>query len=119
MNEIIFRDELHMEMYDELIKRCRRVNNETVPVMYLLALACDSINKAESLFDFKTECIKPDEIHQGWQTSGSIKATRLAFVLWNGFPTEDEQKLNNVYNIFGSGWDEYFIEAIKLRFNIE
>ena len=35
MNEIIFRNESHKNMYDGLIKRCRRVDNETVPVMYL------------------------------------------------------------------------------------
>lgn len=114
--KIIFKDENHQDMYFALLKKCKRVDEETKPVMYLLALACN-MSRAEQMFDFKEMCIRADNFEQPWQTSSSTRAIRLAFVLWNGFPTEEEQERNSVYNIFGySSWDKYFIEAIRLRY---
>lgn len=119
-NKIKFKDKNHEEMYKILLERCKRVDEETTPVMYLLSLVCanrGTFTCAEQMFDFKEMCIRPDNFEQPWQTSSSAKAIRLAFVLWNGFPTEEEQERNSVYNIFGySSWDKYFIEAIKLRY---
>ena len=115
-NKIQFKDERHKNMYLALLEKCNRADEETKPVMYLLALTCD-LSRVEQMFDFKEMCIRPDNFEQSWQTSSSAKAIRLAFILWNGFPTEEEQELNSVYNIFGySSWDRYFIEAIKLRY---
>lgn len=115
---MIFKDEPHKVIYNRLINRCRRVDDETKSILYLLALASTVSNQAESLFDFDDMSINPENFHAGWQTSGTFAATRLAFTLWNGFPSEDDQSLNNVCNIFGTGWDKYFIQAIQLRFNI-
>lgn len=113
---MLFESEKHETLYNTLINKCQRVDEETKPVMYLLALTCD-MSRAKQMFDFKEMCIRPDNFEQPWQTSSSARAIRLAFVLWNGFPTEEEQELNSVYNIFGySSWDKYFIEAIRLRY---
>ncbi|MEE1154443.1 MAG: DUF6075 family protein [Acutalibacteraceae bacterium] len=115
-SKIIFKDNEHKNMYFTLLKKCNRADAETKPVMYLLALTCN-IDRAEQMFNFKEMCIKADNFEQPWQTSSSARAIRLAFVLWNGFPTEEKQELNSVYNIFGySSWDKYFLEAIKLRY---
>lgn len=113
---MIFKDENHENLYNTLLQKCSRKDEETKPVMYLLALACNQ-SQAEQVFDFKEMCIRPDNFGQPWQTSSSTRAIRLAFVLWNNFPSEENQSYNSVYSIFGgSSWDKYFIEAIKLRF---
>lgn len=112
----MFKDKEHENMYTELLNKCNRADEEVKSVMYLLALTCN-MSRAEQMFDFKEMCIRPDNFEQPWQTSSSTRAIRLAFVLWNGFPSEKEQEFNNIYNIFGySSWDKYFIEAIKLRY---
>lgn len=41
------------------------------------------------MFDFKTDCIKPEGMHGGRQTSGTVRVCHLAFNLWNGY-TEKE-----------------------------
>lgn len=128
LGNIKFKNEMHKENYIYLCALCRRLNEEVSPVMYLLSLfpedylSCNSamsdigFHKICDCFDFNLMHIKPSGIKQAWQYSGSVKATRLAFCLWNGFPTERPQKNNNVYNIFGSGFDMYFLQAIALRF---
>ncbi|RHO38675.1 hypothetical protein DW181_06000 [Clostridium sp. AM16-23] len=31
------------------------------------------------IYDFKTGCVKTECLHEGWQTSGSVKVVRMAF----------------------------------------
>ena len=118
MNAIIFANAEHKKKYISLLQRVgenyKSDNVEIKAAMYLLAL----IGKNENtLFDFKEMCIKPDGINAAWQTGTTLRASRLMFVLWNGFPSENEQANNSIYNIFGyTEWDKYFIEAIKIRY---
>ena len=42
-------------------------------------------------YDFKTGCVKTECLHEGWQTSGSMKVVRMAFNLYcNGIPSVDD-----------------------------
>lgn len=117
---IVFESERHKELFNTLINKCKRIDSETISVMYLLSLACEDEKQAEKMFDFKETCICPDNFNQSWLTGSSSRAIRLAFVLWNGFPTEEHQENNSIYNIFGySHWDKYFLEAIKLRYGVK
>jgi hypothetical protein len=108
----------HRERFEKIVKRFENANKltrETLPMAYLLAL----IGHENDLFDFETMGIKPDGIIQPWQTHSTKKATRLAFSMWNGFraTSDEEQYLNNIYNIFGwTGWDRFFIEAMTMRY---
>ena len=119
---MLFRTERHEQLFEELAMKLDangyRQDDETRPVIYLIALLCSETerNVAEQMFDFAERKIKPEVIHAAWQTSSSLKLTRLAFSLWNGFPSDEDPSSCNVYWIFGNEWDPYFIEAIKLRF---
>lgn len=58
---------------------------------------------------------------KGWQTGTSRKVTRLAFNLWNGWCRENEtdEQASCLYapdEIFCCGYQEYFFEALRLRF---
>ena len=44
------------------------------------------------MFDFKTDCIKPDGLLEGWQTGGTVRLTRLALNLWNGYVEQGGRK---------------------------
>ena len=50
-----------------------------------LLYTSDTRNHVERMFDFKERLIKPGALHEGWQTGGSARLTRLAFNLWNGY----------------------------------
>jgi len=68
----------------------------------------------------------PDAINAGWQTSGSMRVTRLAFNLFtdcaataysdDDYPDVVELKYYSVSDIFCCEYAPYFIEAIKLRY---
>lgn len=79
------------------------------------------------LFVFKSVYIKTECLHQGWQTSGSVRVVRLAFNLYtDGTPSvedyesRDEQiskcKEYSVSDIFCCGYAMYFWQGIKLRY---
>ena len=113
---MIFESESHQNKYNELLTRIgadRAKDPEVKATLYLIAL----IGHEERLFNFKDCHIKPAGINEAWQTGSSSRATRLAFILWNGNPAEDDQRENNLYNIFGySSFDRYFLEAIRIRY---
>ena len=68
------------------------------------------------MFDFKRDCIIPEGMHGGWQTSGTVKVCHLAFNLWNGFTEEGRETLCTPEELFCCGYAPYFMEGIKLRY---
>ena len=58
---------------------------------YCLGISDDTRRNVESIYDFKTGCVKTECLHEGWQTSGSMKVVRMAFNLYcNGTPSVDD-----------------------------
>ncbi|WP_431835185.1 DUF6075 family protein [Gallintestinimicrobium propionicum] len=56
-----------------------------------LASVVDTRRNINSIYDFKTGCVKTECLHEGWQTSGSMKVVRMAFNLYcNGTPSVDD-----------------------------
>ena len=60
--------------------------------------------------------IKPKALHEGWQTGGSARLTRLAFNLWNGYVEKGEESLFTPYEMFDCGHAPYFYEAIRIKY---
>ena len=119
---MLFKNPKHAETYEKLLSRVEangyKRDFEVKPVMYLIALLSSDGwgNVADLMFNFAERKIRPGVIDADWQTGSTRRLTRLAFSLWNGFPSE-EQGLCNVYNIFGNEWDPYFLQAIALRYS--
>ena len=65
---------------------------------------------------FKKGHIRPEGLHEGWQTGGSIRLTRLAFNLWNGYAEKGDERMSTPYEIFDCGYAPYFFEAIRLKY---
>ncbi len=58
---------------------------------YCLGISDDTRRNINSIYDFKTGCVKTECLHEGWQTSGSMKVVRMAFNLYcNGAPSVDD-----------------------------
>lgn len=88
------------------LKRMERQN----PVLIL------EPGKTYKRVDFKERLIKPEALHEGWQTGGSARLTRLAFNLWNGYVEKVEESLSTPYEMFDCGYAPYFYEAIRMKY---
>lgn len=129
--KINFQNAAHESRFYELLTRMGNTDVYHLSIAYLFALNSDCYNHIDRLYNFKEHCINHDGLDDGWQTGGSIRLTRLAYNLWNGWATNgdvikdntgQEIPLNSVqytpYNLFDCEYAPYFVEAIKLRYSI-
>ena len=68
------------------------------------------------LFDFEENAIKPEQLHQPFQTGTSYKVARMAFNLWNDYVEEGAESLTTPSSLFACEYAAEFHQAIKLRF---
>ncbi|MDR0886963.1 MAG: DUF6075 family protein [Clostridiales Family XIII bacterium] len=125
--EILFKDSKHEDFFFNTLFQCSYQDTYHQALCYCLGLSSDTRHQAHHIYDFKTGCIKPDCLHEGWITSGSRRIILLAFNLYtDGTPTVDsDDKLDrqlcacreySVSDLFCCGDARYFWEAIKLRY---
>lgn len=89
--EIVFISEAHEKFYYEKLKEVRYQDVYHKALCYCLGISDDTRRNVESIYDFKTGCVKTECLHEGWQTSGSMKVVRMAFNLYcNGTPSVDD-----------------------------
>lgn len=123
---IVFISEDHRQMF---YATCKTFGFEAAHDPYHLAAAylmtLDRVTRThiDDIFDFNGDAIKPEGLNKDWQTSTSLKTTRLLFNLWNGYnangePLEEEKP--SAYctpeNIFCCSYAPYYWQAIKLRY---
>ena len=122
---LFFANKVHREFYEQYL--CGQTPDAyTKALIYTLGICGDTRRNIRSLYDFDDKSIKPDAITEGWQTSGSIRITRLAFNLFTDRPATaynenvsgdfDECRMYSVSDIFCCEFAPYFVEAIKLRY---
>ena len=89
--EIVFISEAHEKFYYEKLKEVRYQDVYHKALCYCLGISDDTRRNVDSIYDFKTGCVKTECLHEGWQTSGSMKVVRMAFNLYcNGTPSVDD-----------------------------
>jgi len=122
-----FYNEKHKEFYEDKLKTLELYNRADVyykSVIYLLGLTETTREKFKEIFDIKSGEININAIQSPFQTSTSLKVTRIAFSLWNrcNFDSEEDiknEKYSPLYNpseLFDCEFAPYFYEAIKIRF---
>lgn len=116
-----FKDLMHERRFYETLGKMKNSDSEHRPVAYLLALNEDLFKHKDEVFSFKNNSVKIDCLKAGWQTSGSRRATRLLFNLWNEqiFNDNDDLETSYLYTpcvLFGDNDGIYYLEAVKLRF---
>ena len=101
-------------MYHKALCYCLGINNDTR----------EHINR---IYDFKTGLVKPECLHDGWQTSGSVKVVRMAFNLYcNGTPSVNEEntvedqllecRQYTVEELFCCSYAPFFWQAVQIRY---
>lgn len=100
-NNIIFISDAHEKFYYEKLKEVRYQDVYHKALCYCLGISDDTRRNIKRIYDFKTGCVKTECLHEGWQTSGSVKVVRMAFNLYcNGTSSvsdyEDMEEQTNV-----------------------
>lgn len=70
---ISFISEAHEKFYYEKLKEVRYQDVYHKALCYCLGISDDTRRNANRIYDFKTGCVKTECLHEGWQTSGSVK----------------------------------------------
>ena len=126
-NNILFIDAAHKKFFLDYLPQCRYQDVYHTSLVYCLGISADTRNHIGSIYDFKSGCIKPECLREGWITSGSGKVVRLAFSLYtnatvsvDNYDNLDEQlrecRSYSAEDLFCCSYARFFWEAIKLRY---
>jgi len=119
-----FKNAEHQQGYERFIRNANLSSGdvERISLFYLLSMFQETRKNINTLYNFKENHIEFKGLNSGWQTSGTMACCKLAFNLFNSFDGfEDDEAYNyTVINIFAYAGEnkDYFIEAIKLRFEM-
>ena len=124
---VIFISKAHEKFYYEKLKEVRYQDVYHKALVYCLGISDDTRRNIKRIYDFKTGCVKTKCLHEGWQTSGSVKVVRMAFNLYcNGTPSVldyndaeeqvDECRLYTVEELFCCAYAPYFWQAVQIRY---
>ena len=116
MSEIRFASTEQEYFFFSMLAKCGNSDSYHRAFFYCVGISDTARRNVGRIFDFKNDCINPDGLHEGWQTGGTVRLTRLAFNLWNGYVEETEERLSTPNEIFDCGYAPYFYEAIRQRY---
>lgn len=123
--KIIFKNLEHKKFYFTYLLNNHDTNHKAL--FYCLGLSNETRQNIKNIYDFDTECIKPECLSAGWQTSNTRRIIRISFNLYcDCIPTmynyeNEEDQINEIQHysisdIFCSVDARYFWEAIKVRY---
>lgn len=131
--DIVFADEAHERFFYEKVRELpnSRRDSEEIAMIYTLGI-CDKTRAAFSkIVHQNTLQVNPLVLFAGWQTSATVKVTRLAINLYTGFSQEVKRDDSiegyhigkdssdyTVEEIFDCPYAKYFLEAVKMRYDI-
>ena len=75
---MVFANEEHEKFYYEKLRQARYQDCYHKALIYILGISEDTRNHFSQIYDIKSGYIKTECLHQGWQTSGSVRLVRLA-----------------------------------------
>ena len=116
MAEIRFSSKGHKNFFYAMLQTCGNTDSYHRAFFYCIGISDTTRINVGQLFDFKTHQIKPEGLHEAWQTGGTMRLTRLAFNLWNGYAEPGEEGMSTPYELFDCSYAPYFYEAIRQRY---
>lgn len=114
--KIRFVSKEHEKFYNEMLKRSGVNDCYHRSFFYCIGISEITRSNITRLYNFKRGYAKPGGLHEGWQTDSTIRLSRLALNLWNGYTEQGEERMSAPYELFDCEYAPYFYEAIKLRF---
>ena len=113
---VAFKDAEHATFYRRALERSGTADAYHKAFFYVMGIAAETRANINQMFDFKNDCIVPEGMHGGWQTSGTVKVCHLAFNLWNNYVEEGREKSFTPEDLFCCEFAPYFMEGIKVRY---
>lgn len=114
-----FIDSEHEAFYKRMISETRTQDDPYRAAMfYTLGLTDTTRRNIRDIYNFAEHCPRFGAVRKPWQTSTSVKVTRLAFNLYNGYDggRADLHTAYTPYEIFQDGLMEYMFEAVRIRY---
>ncbi len=120
--QIKFKDSEHEEGFNHFMARAKvqEWDKERTSLFYILALFKDTRSNITTIYNFEENCIKFEGLNKSWQTGGTIKATKLAFNLFNNFRGQNREKEDySPLEIFSieNDYRNYMLIAVQIRFS--
>ena len=116
MSNIRFASPEHRDFFLDMMSKARRNDCYHRAFFYVMGIAPETRANIRQMFDFKQDCIEPEGMHGGWQTSGTVRVCRLAFNLWNGYTDPDHSNAYSPEDLFCCEFAPYFMEGVKIRY---
>ncbi|RNC62918.1 MAG: hypothetical protein AWM53_01844 [Candidatus Dichloromethanomonas elyunquensis] len=116
METIRFAGKEHKNFYYDMLAVAGNTDVYHRAFFYTMGISKETRCHIRYLFDFKENCIKPQNLSAAWQTGGTIRLCRLAFNLWNGWTEEGKERYSAPYELFDCRFAPCFFEAIRLRY---
>lgn len=113
---VSFYDLQHERFYCDMLEQSSRNDAYHRALYYTLGIAKETRCHVNDLFDMEQGCIKPAGLYSAWQTGSTIRISRLAFNLWNGWTQEGQDRHSAPNELFACSYAPYFMEAIRLRY---
>jgi hypothetical protein len=119
-----FKDNEHRQFYRHSFDASGIVNDGNHRgLFYMLGLHPEMRRNISDLYDYDRDAIRPGGLIQSWQTTGSIRATRLAFNLFNGFNGFNGERhiepesLYTPDKLLDPSLCEYYLEGCRVRYD--
>ena len=113
MADIKFKSAAHRDFFLENMMKSRVNDCYHRAFFYVMGIASETRANINQMFDFKTDCIVPEGMHGGWQTSGTVKVCHLAFNLWNGYAKEGRERFFTPEELFCCEFAPYLWRALR------
>ncbi len=97
MPEIRFSSKEHEKFFYQMLAKCGKHDSYYSSFFYCVGISEDTRNHVDRMFDFKERLIKPEALHEGWQTGGSATIDQTGFQLVEWICGEGRRK--SVYPI--------------------
>jgi len=124
---MLFKNDAHREFYEGQFEG-GGITDDCYhrALVYTLGICEDTRSRFSEMYDKKERGIKTAAVNAAWQTSGSLKTTRLAFNLFSDRPVTayagtdgknfEECRQYSLSDIFCCEFAPYFVVSIKLRY---
>ena len=116
---MIYYDDNHRQAFKTAVEKrgdYKPVDSYDVSLLYLLTATEPTRANLSRMYNFITGEIEPETINEGFQTGTSVRLSRLAFNLFNGYVEEAQSKMYSPYYLFDASIKEIMLQAIQLRY---
>ena len=92
--ELRFASKEHKQFFFAMMEEVKKKDSYHQAFFYCVGISDMTRDNVKRLFSFREDRINPAALHEGWQTSGSMRITRLAFNLWNGYSEKGMERMS-------------------------